>query len=78
MDAKGVVMEIPGKVSLYCPLIDAKGTAANLVAVSPQGYYHLEVVIKGNRHTMFVPIAHAAMYFTEPEPERDQEMVIEP
>ena len=71
-------MEIPGNVSLYCPLIDAKGTAATLVAVSPPGYYHVEVVIKGNRHTMFVPIAHTALYFTEPEPPRDQEMEIEP
>ena len=24
-------MEIPGSVSVYCPLIDAKGTAATLV-----------------------------------------------
>lgn len=60
-------MEIPGKVSLYCPLIDANGTVAKLVAVMPQGYYHLEVSIKGHTHTMFVPVAHAAMYFAEPE-----------
>ena len=60
-------MEIPGKVSLYCPLIDANGTSAKLVAVMPQGYYHLEVSIKGQTHTMFVPIANAALYFAEPE-----------
>ena len=71
-------MEIPGKVSLFCPLIDAKGTAAKLVAVSPAGYYQLEVSIKGNTHTMFVPIAHAAFYFTEPETERDSDFIIEP
>jgi hypothetical protein len=64
-------MEIPGKVSLYCPLVDAKGTAATLVSVSNQGFYHLEVAVKGNRHTMFVPIDHAALYFIEPEPERE-------
>ncbi len=71
-------MEIPGKVSVYCPLIDAKGTTANLVAVSPQGFYHLEVTVKGNRHTMFVPIAHAALYFSEPEVERAEDFEIEP
>ena len=71
-------MEIPGNVSLFCPLIDAKGTAAKLVAVSPQGYYHLEVAVKGNTHTMFVPIAHAALYFTEPEPPKDEAFEIEP
>jgi hypothetical protein len=71
-------MEIPGNVSVYCPLIDAKGTAARLVAVLPNGYYQIEVSVKGNRHTMFLPIAHAAIYFSEPEPEREAEFEIEP
>ena len=70
-------MEIPGKVSLYCPLIEAKGTPATLVAVSPQGYYQLEVSIKGRLHTMLVPISHAAVYFTEPEPPRETTFEIE-
>jgi hypothetical protein len=70
-------MEIPGKVSLYCPLIDAKGTAATLVAVSPHGYYQLEVLVKGKKHTMFVPVAHAAVYFAEPEPEGLEELELE-
>lgn len=70
-------MEIPGPVSLYCPLVDAKGTAATLVAVSPHGYYQLEVAIKGHRHTMFVPVAQAAVYFTEPEVEPDEDLEIE-
>ncbi|MCK5378399.1 MAG: hypothetical protein KAJ78_03300, partial [Acidobacteria bacterium] len=61
--------DIPGKVSLYCSLVDAKGTAAKLIAVNPEGFYHLEVAIKGRLHTMFVPIAQAALYFTEPEPD---------
>ena len=54
-------MEIPGKVSVYCPLIDAKGTAATLVAISPHGYYHLVVEIRGQRHAMFVPSANRGM-----------------
>jgi hypothetical protein len=70
-------MEIPGKVSLYCPLIDAKGTAAMLISITPQGYYHLEVEIRGQRHAMFVPIAHAAMYFSDPEPEIEEGLEIE-
>lgn len=71
-------MEIPGKVSLYCPLVEAKGTAAKLVSISPQGFYHLEVAVKGNVHTMFVPISQAALYFTEPEPALDPDFEIEP
>jgi hypothetical protein len=74
---KGVDMEIPGKVSLYCTLVDAKGTAATLVAVSPQGYYQVEVNVQGNRHTMFVPVAQAALYFSEPEIEREEGFEIE-
>lgn len=70
-------MEIPGNVSLYCPLVDAKGTAATLVSVSPQGYYQLEVAVKGSRHTMFVPVTQSALYFTEPEPERAEDFEIE-
>lgn len=61
-------MEIPGKVSLYCPLVDAKGTPATLVAISPEGFYHLHVTVKGAQHTMFVPVAHAALLFVDPEP----------
>jgi hypothetical protein len=70
-------MDIPGKVSLYCPLIDAKGTAAKLVAISPQGYYQVEVAVKGHRHTMLLPIAHAAVYFTDAEPEAAEDFEIE-
>ena len=70
-------MEIPGKVSVYCPLIDAKGTAAMLVAINPQGYYHLEVEIRGQCHTMFLPIANTAMYFAEAQPEIEKGFEIE-
>ena len=70
-------MEIPGKVSVYCPLIDAKGTAATLVSISPLGYYHVEVPIKGKTHVMLLPLAHTALYFTEPEPEAEEGFVVE-
>ncbi len=70
-------MEIPGKVSLFCPLVDAKGTPATLITIDAAGYFHLEVVIKGNRHTMFVPIAQAALYFAEPEPQTTTDFEIE-
>jgi hypothetical protein len=70
-------MEIPGKVSLYCPLLDAKGTSATLLSINTQGYYHLEVHIKGQAHAMFVPIGHAALIFSEAEPPREQDFEIE-
>jgi len=70
-------MEIPGKVSLYCPLIEAKGTAATLLAVSSSGYYHVEVTIKGQRRAMLVPVAGSALLFSEPELEGDPDLVLE-
>ncbi len=70
-------MEIPGKVSIYCPLLDAKGTPGNLLSVNQQGYYHLEVTIKGQQHAVFVPIAQAALIFSEPEPQREEGFEIE-
>jgi hypothetical protein len=70
-------MEIPGKVMLYCPLVEAKGTPANLIALNPQGYYILEVTFKGQVHTMFVPIGHAALIFADPEPPREEGFEIE-
>lgn len=70
-------MEIPGKVSVYCPLIEAKGTSATLVAISREGYYHLEVMIKGRTFTMLLPTASAALIFSEPEPERLSDLELE-
>ena len=70
-------MEIPGKVSLYCPLVDAKGTPAVLVAISTDGYYHLHVSVKGQKHAMFVPIESAALLFSDPEPEAEPGLELE-
>ena len=70
-------MEIPGKVSVYCPLIDAKGTAATLVSISDSGYYQVVVQVKGRDHVMFLPLAHTALYFVEPEPVPEPEFEIE-
>jgi hypothetical protein len=74
---EGGVMEIPGKVAVYCPLIDAKGTSAKLIAVLPEGYYQLETAVKGRTHTMFLPVSQAALVFTEPEPEPEDGIEIE-
>ena len=62
-------MDIPAKVSFYCPLVDAKGTPAKLVSISDHGYYQVEVVIKGRFHTMLLPIGQTALMFSDPEPE---------
>ena len=70
-------MEIPGKVTVYCPLIDAKGTPASLVAVAREGYYHLEVAIKGKIFAMLLPIASTGLIFSDAEPERMGDLEIE-
>ncbi len=70
-------MEIPGMVSFYCPLVDAKGQSAKLIAVNPEGYYHLEVAVKGGTHTMFVPVGQTALYFAEAEPDIGNDSLFE-
>lgn len=70
-------MEIPGPVSVYCPLIDAKGTAATLVSISGDGYYQVTVQVKGNTHVMYLPINHTALYFADAEPVPDTDFEIE-
>ncbi len=70
-------MELPARVSLYCPLLDAKGTPATLHAVDARGYYRLGVAIKNQTHTMLVPVAHAALVFSEPEAQLDADFELE-
>lgn len=70
-------MEIPGKVSFYCPQLDAKGTSATLMSVMPSGYYQLEVTLKGRRHVVLAPIAQTAIVFSDPEPEPDENLELE-
>ena len=70
-------MDIPAKVSFYCPLVDAKGTPAKLIAISPEGCYQLEMNVKGRTHTMLVPVAHAALFFVDPEPEVEESAAFE-
>ncbi len=70
-------MEIPGKVTFYCPLLDAKGTPATLMSVLPHGYYQLEVQLKGRRHVVLAPIAQTAVVFADPEPEPDENLELE-
>ncbi len=70
-------MELPARVSLYCPLLDAKGTPATLHVVDTRGFYRLGVIIKNQTHTMLVPIAHAALVFAEPDPQVDADFELE-
>jgi len=62
-------MDIPAKVSVYSPLVDAKGTPGKLIAVHEEGFYQVEVSIKGRFHTMLLPVSGTALIFTQPEPE---------
>jgi hypothetical protein len=47
------------------------------MSVQDHGYYQVEISVKGRRHTFFLPVAHTALFFAEPEPERVDEFEIE-
>jgi hypothetical protein len=53
------------KVILFCPMLDFKNKPAVLMSISPHGYYECRVDMAAGNHTVYVPIAGAAMIFQE-------------
>ena len=59
-------MDIPMKVLVTCPLAELKQVGAKLIAVSPIGYYELQITYGANTHTVLLPITGTALTSTEP------------
>ncbi len=59
-------MDIPMKVFVTCPMNELKQVPAKLIAVSPNGYYELQVAYGANTHTVLLPIDATALTSAEP------------
>ncbi len=59
-------MDIPMKVYVNCPMADLKQVQANLIAVSPLGYYEVHVPFGANTHTVLLPVAGTVLTAREP------------
>ncbi len=59
-------MDIPMKVYVTCPLADLKHVPGTLIAVSPQGYYEINITFGANTHAVLLPISETTLTATEP------------
>ncbi len=72
-------MDLPAEVQIHNELLSLKGAKATLVAVSPHGFYEINLTFKGssNIHRVFLPVQATAVIFREPEPQYEAGIEIE-
>ncbi len=61
-------MEIPAKVSVFNRTLEVKGKPGTLVAVSPEGFYEINLEVQQRIHTVLFPIAETVVIFNEAIP----------
>jgi hypothetical protein len=59
-------MDIPMKVLITCPVAELKQHRGTLIAISPQGYYEINVAYGANTHAMLLPIDSTVVTAAEP------------
>lgn len=59
-------MDVPMKVYVTCPMADLKQVPGTLIAVSPHGFYEINVAFGANTHTILVPVVGTALTAQEP------------
>ena len=59
-------MDIPMKVYVTNPMAELKKVPGTLIAVSPLGYYEINIAYGSNTHPMLLPIAETVLLAQEP------------
>ena len=59
-------MDVPMKVYVTCPLAELKQVPGTLIAVSPHGFYEINVSFGANTHTILLPIERTALTAQDP------------
>jgi hypothetical protein len=59
-------MDIPMKVYVTCPIAELKQVPGLLVAVSPHGFFEINLTFGANTHTILVPIVGTTLTAQEP------------
>jgi hypothetical protein len=59
-------MDVPLKVYVTCPMAELKQVPGTLIAVSPHGFYEVNVAFGANTHLMVVPINATTLTAQEP------------
>ncbi|HTS02547.1 MAG TPA: hypothetical protein VMN04_08485 [Thermoanaerobaculia bacterium] len=59
-------MDVPMKVYVTCPMADLKQVPGTLIAVSPHGFYEVNLVFGANTHTILLPVPGTTLTAQEP------------
>ena len=59
-------MDIPSKVLVTSPQFGINKQDGTLIAVSPNGYYEVNVLVGSNTHAMLLPIGFTSLMASEP------------
>ncbi|MGA7616860.1 MAG: hypothetical protein WBX15_16940 [Thermoanaerobaculia bacterium] len=59
-------MEIPSRVSVFNQILEIKGSPGTLIAVGANGYYEVQLEVRGRVHTVLFPITETVIVFNEP------------
>ncbi len=70
-------MDLPADVQLHNELVGLKGKKATLVAVSPHGYYEVNLSFGENIHRVLLPVVNTVVIFREPEAQYESGIDIE-
>ena len=70
-------MDLPAEVQVHNELVGLKGGKATLVAVSPHGFYEVNLTFGENIHRVLLPVQATVVIFREPEPQFEPGIEIE-
>jgi hypothetical protein len=59
-------MDIPMKVYVTCPMADLKQVPGVLIAVSPHGFYEINLTYGSNTHLVLLPVEGTSLTSQEP------------
>lgn len=59
-------MDVPLKVYVTCPMAELKQVPGTLIAVSPHGFYEVNVAFGANTHLIVVPVDGTTLTAQEP------------
>lgn len=70
-------MEVPSPVLVHNPTLNLKGTKADLIRISEEGYYEMNVPFGEKTHRVLLPISETVVIQLEPEETGEVDFEIE-
>ncbi len=70
-------MDLPNEILIHNEILGLKGGKGTLVAISPHGYYEVNLRFGSKTHRVLLPIAVTVIISREPEAEFPSDIEIE-